>query len=57
MLGSTLFMLLAIIVILFGGTIICVATLIKNESVHDEINRRLDEGESLEEINKSLGRG
>lgn len=56
MLTSTLFTLLAIIVILFGGTVYIVSQVIKNQPVHDEINRRLEAGEELEDINKSLGR-
>lgn len=56
MLTSTLFTLLAIIVILFGGTVYIVSRVIKNQPVHDEINRRLEAGEALEDINKSLGR-
>lgn len=56
MLSSTLFMLIAIIVLLFGTTIFCVATLIRKEPVHDVINARLDAGESIEDINKDLGR-
>lgn len=56
MLASTLAMLIAIIILLFGTTIYCVTSLIRKEPIHDEINARLEAGETIEEINRSLGR-